>query len=404
MELQELELLLKINEQTKLLGKKFPKKRYLFEKLVKEQKTKIITGISGLRGSGKTVLLSQLLNYLNNAFYLTGDIPLKTNLYNLAEYLNKNYHINFLLIDEIHRQKNWEKELKLIYDYLPIKVYFTSSVSLNIFNLQSDLSRRIIILELPIFSFREYLDFCYQIKIPKLSLNKIITDYQSLLQKYYSQESYFKEFLFQPLPFLLENPSPQLIKQIAYKVIENDIFFAGDYSSSDIEGMKNVISFVANTPISEVNYSVLSKNLGITKYKAKQYVEVLEKAYLLRTIFPYSSSVIKEPKIILQLPFRLALNFRLLPDQIDGALKEEFFVHSLYQAGYTLFYLKSKRGAKTPDYLLLDQNKKYIFEIGGKKKGYSQFKGINSSYQKYIVTFPAVREKNKIPLILFGLL
>lgn len=43
-----------------------------------------------------------------------------------------------------------------------------------------------------------------------------------------------------------------------------------------------------------------------------------------------------------------------------------------------IFYLKSKRGEKTPDFLL----KGYIdtiFEIGGRGKGRRQFKGYNAS-------------------------
>jgi predicted AAA+ superfamily ATPase len=401
---QDWELFLQFNEKAKQIGKNYQKKRYLFDEALKAQSVKVITGISGLRGCGKTVLLYQLLNHLKNAFYITGDIGSQTNLYSLADMLNKRYKIRFLLIDEIHRHRNWGKELKLIYDHLPIKVYFTSSVSLNVLNLKHDLTRRITVLELPIFTFREYLYFYYGTTTAPLSIIDIIGNYQRLLQKHYPKEAYLNEYLSRPLPFMLENPSLKLVKQIAHKVIEKDIFYAGDYSSADIEAMKNIISFVANVPISDINYSVLSKNIGITKYKAKQYVDLLEKGYLLKSIFPYSSSVIKEPKVVLQIPFRSVFQYRLSADQLLGAQREEFFVQAVQATSYPLSYLKSKRGKKTPDYLLLINGKKYIFEIGGPKKGFSQFKGIGASYHKYTITYPGMSGKNKIPLVLFGLL
>ena len=201
------------------------------------------------------------------------------------------------MIDEVHYLKDWSKQLKLICDFLKVKIYFTSSISLNILSSGSDLSRRAKIIDLLIFSFREYLDFKFAQKLPSLTFRDIIKDYQKLFQKFYQQEAYFNDYLSQPLPFMLDDPSHQLVKQVAEKIIEKDLFYHGNLTRSDIEGMKNIINFIANTPISDINYSILSKNIGITKYKAKQYVDYLEKGYLLKSIFPFSSNVIKEPKL-----------------------------------------------------------------------------------------------------------
>ena len=44
--------------------------------------------------------------------------------------------------------------------------------------------------------------------------------------------------------------------------------------------------------------------------------------------------------------------------------------------GYRFHYLKSKRGAKTPDFLVEQENESLVIEIGGKGKGREQFKGI----------------------------
>jgi len=403
MDNHQLNLILDINQQAKEKGKNFPKKRYLFEKLLSEKDKKTATGVTGLRGSGKTVLFCQLLNTLPSSFYLSCDAVEKINLYQLADFLVRNYQIRYLLLDEIHYQKNWAKEMKLIIDFLKIKLYFTSSVSLNVLSSKSDLSRRVKIFSLPIFSFREYLDFKLNQNFPPLTFEEIIKNHQKLFLKYYSTEKYFEEYLSFCLPFSLDDPSFVLVKQIIDKIIKKDLFYYENLNQEDIQGLENTANFIANSPIGEINYSILSKNIGITKYKAKQYVDYLEKSFILKSIFPYSSNVIKEPKIILTLPFRKALNFRLANDQLKGALKEEFFVQAL-KNNNKLYYLKSNRGKKTPDYLLLYQGKKYIFEIGGPKKGYSQFKGVSNDYEKYLITYPGINQKNKIPLILFGFL
>lgn len=375
MDNQKIEPLLRLNQQAKEKGRVYLKKRYLFDRLLMEKNKNTIIGISGLRGSGKTILLCQLLNQLSSSFYLSGDSIDNINLYELADFLIKNYRIKNLLIDEIHYLKDWSRQLKLISDFLKVKVYFTSSISLNILSLKSDLSRRVKIIDLPIFSLREYLDFKFSQRLSPLKFQDIIKNYKKLFQKFYQQEAYFNDYLSQPLPFMLDDPSHQLVKQVAEKIIEKDLFCYSNLTRIDIEAMKNIINFIANTPISDINYSVLSKNITITKYKAKQYVDYLEKGYLLKSIFPFSSSVIKEPKIVLTLPFRQVFNYRLTDEQLRGALREEFFTQSIGYLNQPLYYLKSKRGAKTPDYLFIFNGNKYIFEIGGQKKVFPNLKG-----------------------------
>ena len=60
-----------------------------------------------------------------------------------------------------------------------------------------------------------------------------------------------------------------------------------------------------------------------------------------------------------------------------GGLREDFFAEVMTMQGLDIRYLKSTRGAKTPDFLVeLDQDK-IIIEIGGKGKGRSRFKGMD---------------------------
>jgi len=75
-----------------------------------------------------------------------------------------------------------------------------------------------------------------------------------------------------------------------------------------------------------------------------------------------------------------------------GTLRESFFASVLSEVG-SIYYVD--RG----DFLV---NEKYIFEIGGKNKGFEQIKGIENSF--VVADDIEVGFKNKIPLYLFGFL
>ena len=54
-----------------------------------------------------------------------------------------------------------------------------------------------------------------------------------------------------------------------------------------------------------INYSSLSNNLGITKYKAEQYLSLLENAFIVQRLFPAGTNVMKESKVLMTPPVRL---------------------------------------------------------------------------------------------------
>ena len=61
-----------------------------------------------------------------------------------------------LAIDEIHKYKNFEIELKQIYDMLPLKVIFSGSSAIELEHAKADLTSRAVIYRVNGLSFREY--------------------------------------------------------------------------------------------------------------------------------------------------------------------------------------------------------------------------------------------------------
>ena len=106
--------------------------------------------------------------------------------------------------------------------------------------------------------------------------------------------------------------------------------------------------------------------------------------------------MMKEPKVLLAPPYRLLYRSY---DECIGALREDFFVDSCSALGLETTYLKTKRGEKTPDYLIGDT----VFEIGGKSKGHSQFRDF-ALKKKIILTQPGMLDSVRRPLFFFGML
>ena len=76
--------------------------------------------------------------------------------------------------------------------------------------------------------------------------------------------------------------------------------------------------------------------------------------------------MLKEPKVLMFLPFRLLYSEL---QQCLGAIREDFFAEMLIMKGYKFYYLKTKRGAKIPDYLVEQEKERFVIKIGGKGKG-----------------------------------
>lgn len=389
--------MLELNERAKEEGKHFPKVRYLFNEIQSEFGKHFI-GIVGPRGVGKTVMLKQLAVSEPDAFYLSADTLDELDLSEVARILSDHYKIRTLLVDEIHFCKTYTKDLKKIYDFFKIRVVFTSSVSLSLFDSAHDLSRRVLLRFLYPFSFREYLSFIKNAEIPSLSISDILDDRWATEHMRYSYlfDQYLQGGIF---PLALEEPDPMpLMKNICMKVIHKDIPMVSNLRFEDIEKIEKTLSFIGKSEVDGINFSSISRNLGITKYKAELFVKLLSKAFILNPIYPKGTNVLKEPKVLMLLPFRLLYSDL---QQCQGAIREDFFAEMLTMKGYKFHYLKTKRGAKTPDYLVEFEKERIVIEIGGKGKGREQFKGFKAE-KKLILSIDPKTSSNKKPLSLIG--
>ena len=184
-----------INSKKQLAwARKFKKTRYLLQE-IKKIDQEYFVGIKGLRGIGKTVLMLQLANEIENCVYFSADSTFikQFSLYEITKELIKR-GFKIIFIDEIHRKPDWDADVKTLYDEHEVRIIFSGSSALDITETSSDLSRRVVLKELKPASFREFLNIKKDYEIPIISFEKIIKD-KTIVNKYTEVYELFNEYL-----------------------------------------------------------------------------------------------------------------------------------------------------------------------------------------------------------------
>lgn len=392
--------LLELDRLAKARGLRLKAKRSLYG-ILREDAGRHFIGISGPRGAGKTILLQQLAAASDAGCYVSLDtLPANTDLFALLKGLKERYGFTQFLLDEVHFLEDGLGALKKVYDFLEVRVIFTSSVALRMKESAHDLARRVRIHRLDYFSFREFLAFAHDIHLPRLEMDDVLAgrvdgDYLRTVDQW---ESYITRGL---MPFALEEPEPMpLLKATVDTIIAKDIPGTLRLRVDELETLRRMLAFVGQSGVDGINYSSLSKNLGITKYKAEQYVRAFEDAFLLLPLFPKGTNVLREPKVLVMPPVRLL--YRRM-EESRGGLREDAVAMAMRQAGIPLHYLKGMRGQKTPDFLVEHEGLSVVLEVGGKGKGRTQFKGVKAD-RKIVLAEDSILTPNRMPLHLLGFL
>lgn len=393
----DLDRLIEFDRLAREEGQTYSLQRFLHGDIVAEQGRHFI-GIAGPRGAGKTILLKQIALSRPGTFYLSVD-TLDGEIFPTIKAVHEQLHANLFLLDEVHSRPGFEAELKKVYDFLDVRVIFTSSMALALYRSTHDLSRRVILKTLRPFTMREFVRFRHGRDVGTVTLEEIVEGRfdRSMLECGPFFSAYLQGGL---LPFALHEASPlTLLRNIVETVIYKDIARVSNAGMGELDAVGRMLAFIGKSGIDGINYSSLSRNLGITKYKAEQYAALLERAFVLHRVMPEGTGVLKEPKIVMAPPYRLL--YRPFEEAIGG-LREDFFVEAASGAGLGVRYLKSTRGAKTPDYVV-GEGRGVVFEIGGRTKGRHQFKGF-AAERKIVLADGYETANHRRPLFLLGFL
>lgn len=363
-----------------------------------------LIGIKGARGVGKTTMMLQRIKLdfpdVSKALYVSlDDIWFAGHsLIDLAEQADAE-GITHLFIDEVHRLPGWERQIKNVYDFFPgISVVFTGSSLLEIDNSIADLSRRCLMYDLKGLSFREYLEF-EGMKFRTLSLTEILYDHEKIAPEITGKTDvlkYFHKYLkhgFYPF-YTTETETDYLIRvnNMVSSVIDYDIPAVEKIEYSTLIKAKHLLSVIASQTPSPLNAKVTAEMLGVTVNQLIKILSLLERSQILRLLYYKTErspkSMAKPQKVIFDNPSILnALGFA------DKGKVRETFLASMMSDSHEVAYPKNGD-------LLADN--RYLFEVGGANKGFSQIKDIPDSF--VVADDIEYGLGNKIPLWLFGFL
>lgn len=381
-----------------------------FSKLLKETSTSFhrymynrinwnarMIGLMGPRGIGKTTLVLQ---------YIKEELPRKESLYVQAEdFYFANHRLidladrfakiggKYLIIDEIHKYKDWSRELKLIYDYhSELHIVFTGSSVLDIAKGAYDLSRRALVYEMQGLSYREYLELFHGIHLPVCTLQQLLQQKVEIPNDFLPLQ-YFGDYLQRGYYPFADRDINRYIQQVVNATIDTDIPQYADLTVSTARKLKRLLAIIAQSAPFKPNMSQIGGQLEISRNNVADLCAYLEKTGLvgqLRTSTGGIQGLGKVDKIYLDNP---NLIYTLGAPNIEiGTVRETFF----YNQTHTLF---SVTASPISDFLIDGQ---YTFEVGGKKKKQSQLQNISDGY--VVKDDIVLGYGNIIPLWAFGML
>jgi hypothetical protein len=376
--------------------------RYLYEKINWDNKLIVIKGAKGV---GKTTMLLQhILRTFEDkqkALYASLDHIWFANhsILDLAEY-HYTHGGTHLFLDEVHKYKGWQQEIKNIYDSYPhLNIIVTGSSMLKLEeSLVGDLSRRHRQYTLEGLSFREYLMLEQVATLPVLTLEEVLQDHfmkASQITSKIKVLQHFEKYLESGYyPFYREEGDGffDRLQQVIDTITTSEIPSVSNIEYDSVYKAKQLLAILAERTPYTLNISSLCNTMQSSRNNVLKLIDLMDKAALVRRLYSVDNgmNMLTKPEKILF--YNTNLMYCLTPQVDSGTMRETYFAS---QIG-----LNHKMYMPNQGDLVVDG--KWLFEVGGKGKGFSQIKDIQNSF--VVSDDMEIGHGNKIPLWLFGLL
>ncbi|HCP08467.1 MAG TPA: AAA family ATPase [Candidatus Moranbacteria bacterium] len=315
--------------------------------------------IYGPRQAGKTTLIKSLLSEMNREYeYFTGDDLYTQNIFgkNELESLKKVLKNEIVVVDEAQKIENIGLSLKLIFDNLPVKIIASGSASFDLANkLNEPLTGRTKTFWLYPLAYAE-LKESYRKTLPETSLEEMLRfgmyPKTHVLQSDKEKENYLYEYL----------------NNYLYKDI---LAFAGVRKPKKVVDLLTLLALQIGK---EVAISELAQNLSLSQKAVENYLDVLEKMFVIVNLRGFSRNLRKEISktskyYFMDVGLRNALirNFNPLNLRADtGELFENWFIMEKIKAASIFGKPANFYFWRTYDQQEID----LIEERGGKLFGY----------------------------------
>ncbi len=278
-----------------------------------------IIALTGLRRVGKTTLMHKIIfDFIENkhdpgtiVYFSFDEFPNAELRDVIREYemlTEKNIRTGkyLLLLDEVQKLNGWEDQLKRIYDNYRdnLKIIISGSESLFIRKKSKEaLGGRIFEFRIDTLSFKEFLAF----KGINFTPSGIYERELLMLLGEYSKTEGFPELIgVKDKEIILKYIKEGIVEKVIYRDIPR-LFKVRDISTLDA-----ILNILLDNPGHLIDLNNLSKELKISRQTASNYISYLEKSFLVRKLYNFSTGRRKierklkkyYPAVILDINFR----------------------------------------------------------------------------------------------------
>jgi len=300
--------------------------------------------LKGLRRTGKTTLLYQIIHYLleekkvspYRIMYFSfdeevADFDEVIQTYQreiLKEDFSRSEQPCYLFFDEIQKYKGWPEKLKILYDLYPnLKICVSGSAALTLVrDTKESLAGRCFEFEITPLDFPEYLKFrgfSYQKERINIFKEELLREFELFL----ASSGYIE---------MLNEENPEILKRyfresILERVIYRDI--PEQFTIREPALAFRILNILASQPGMLIEYKNLANDLGRDHRTIANYFEYLKWSFLVRELYFFSPNLLtsekKRKKYYLAYPcFALALTGES-SKEFKGRLVENLFVSLL---------------------------------------------------------------------------
>lgn len=344
--------------------------RFIYKSLSDHLSKKQITVLTGMRRTGKTTLVKQLMkdSKIKQQFYFDLERMDNRSLFSEENYESIVYALTqrgadfsekvLIGIDEIQLVKNLPSVLKYLYDTYDIKFIITGSSAYYMKNMFSEsLAGRKKIFEVYPLSFSELLAF------NGISFSEIPLSQAGIFSKseYGRLKDYYETYInYGGFPEVVLSTTiadkKDMIQDIISSYINFDIALLSDIR--DPANFYKLIKLLSVRIGTKLDISKLASMMGISRIIIENYLDLLEQSYLIRTIPVLSNSPDREITKARKIYFLDNGIASISADAGSGAMFENAVFNQLLHKG-SISYFQLKTG-KEIDFIL---NKEACFEV-----------------------------------------
>jgi len=283
--------------------------------------------ITGIRRSGKSTFLNQILRKQKKGYYLNFEDPrlegFEFSDFNKIETVMKEIYGEggIYFFDEIQNIEKWEKFIRYLIDKKEIILITGSNASLLSKELGTKLTGRHLQIELFPFSFREFLSMKKQ--KPSIKL--------------------FGDYLYKGgFPEYLKKENPTILHELLYDIVAKDIAVRFGIKNTNV--LNKLLVYLISNVGKEFSYNSIKKMFYIKSVQSIiDYISYFENAYLIFTIPSFSYSYKQQqvnPKKIYSIDNGFSFNNSVSFSKDKGKMLENLVFLELRQKFREIFYFK----------------------------------------------------------------